>query len=168
MRMPCFNHWNRFLLGIGIAVAVRSEGVAEFEPPTIEECVAAVGDLSQIPDEEKAAYARIDDFQRMGKASGIDWLAQHKERGQTYAQFLSDRMPRPLEGRDKIYIELIGDFSSSNVDLDTLVEYCSLFFSSKVELKDSSGSEGYAFSWRINQYTNARQYLTKDILESVP
>jgi len=72
-----------------------------------------------------------------------EWLAIHKEKGQTFNQYVKDKPVHPSKGTNCIYIQPIGTFTpweKKIIDLNT--EYIRLFFGLKVvQLKPISESK---------------------------
>jgi archaemetzincin len=67
-----------------------------------------------------------------------DWLANHKEKGQTFAQYIASDPIRPTEKRDTLFILLLGDFTSEGRKIVELtVEFMGLYFNLPVKLADS-------------------------------
>jgi len=58
-----------------------------------------------------------------------DWLAQHRERGQTFKQFKIGIHNKPSKKRGTIYLQPVGNFSGPRaVELELLREFTSTFF----------------------------------------
>lgn len=72
--------------------------------------------------------------QPLGEAEATDWLAQHNEPGQTFAEYLAH--PAKVTARRRrrtLYIQPIGEFSKSQQRAVTLTgEYMALYFQLKV------------------------------------
>lgn len=92
-----------------------------------------------------------------------DWLAEHKESGQTHHQYETLEPNTPAEPRNKIYLLPLGPFSEEEPSLVKLREYTSIFFGLEVELLD--GIEAPVFTSRVDIFTKKKQWLTGDILE---
>jgi hypothetical protein len=66
-----------------------------------------------------------------------DWLAQYKEKGQTYMEFLqlSRTLHTPSSShRKSIYLTLFGQIDNTIFDIDSLIDYTQLFFQMHVKL----------------------------------
>jgi archaemetzincin len=73
--------------------------------------------------------------QPLGPPKPGDWLAQHPEDGQTFAEYIRLKPRRPGKDLTTIYITLLGDFSPEQRRvLDITREYLSIFFQTPVEL----------------------------------
>ena len=80
-----------------------------FEPPGPEMQRAAVGDLSALPPLLKRAFASDSpDLRPIPKPGPHDWLAAHREPGQTFDDFLAMRPNRPTSARRVIYLQPPG------------------------------------------------------------
>jgi archaemetzincin len=65
-----------------------------------------------------------------------DWLANHKEEGQTFAEYLKLKPRRPPKGKRTIYLVLLGDFSPEQIQvLEITQQYLSVFYESPVQLQ---------------------------------
>lgn len=145
--------------------AVSSLAAPEpFKRPTPEQCIAAIGDLADIAVHERKAFLDMTGFRPIAEPGPIDWLSVHIERGQTYQKFCDDpSLPRPEEGRRRVYLQPIGGFPES-VDLLVMADYCARFFSTEVvALPTLEVSELKAES-RVNEYTGALQLKTGDVI----
>lgn len=83
--------------------------------------------------------AKLEPIQKkMGKIRAGDWLAYHKEPGQTFAQYLEER-PRSARGvRNVIYLQPIGEFSKGQQRLlDDTVKFIRAFFIVPVKVLDT-------------------------------
>lgn len=71
---------------------------------------------------------------KIAPAGPNDWLAQHNEPGQTFAQYIKSHPVTPKGTRNTIYIQPIGDFSETQRKILTLTaEYMALYFGVPVE-----------------------------------
>lgn len=74
--------------------------------------------------------------QKISKPGPRDWLAQHKEDGQTFAQYVKIRPVTPQGKRSIIYIQPIGSFSNTQKSIVALTaEYMKHFFGVEVKTK---------------------------------
>ena len=73
----------------------------------------------------------------LGKPRPGDWLASHAERGQDYALYIGGRPVRPSKKQRTIYIQPLGDFTSSERKIVGLTaEYMWIFFQLPVRVRD--------------------------------
>ena len=86
---------------------------------------------------QEAALARAFEpaghFAPLPKPGPDDWLAQHEEEGQTFAQYLASEPNIPREGQNTIYVLPIGDLSGGP-SLRELEDYAERFFQLPVEV----------------------------------
>lgn len=72
----------------------------------------------------------------LGKPQPGDWLASHKEPGQTFAQYLRAKPITPTGRRRVIYIQPLGEFTESQRKVVTLAaEFLSLYYNRPVKIK---------------------------------
>ena len=65
-----------------------------------------------------------------------DWLAEHDERGQTFAAYLDAQPVRKGDKLHTIYLCLVGDFSEAQRRVLALTqEYLSIFFDCPVKVR---------------------------------
>lgn len=73
----------------------------------------------------------------MPKPGPSDWLAQHKEAGQTFDEYVASQPVRKSERRDRIYLCLIGEFSKEQELVLTITsEYLAVVFQVPVEVRE--------------------------------
>ena len=103
-----------------------------------------------------------------------EWLERNKERGQTFAEYWnknSNMQPvRPTQERNKIYIQLYGDFDKTQLRLiDSVERYLSVFYQlpiERLEQKSLDSTELDTTNWRFHKY-NGFQVRTGFILDSL-
>jgi archaemetzincin len=72
----------------------------------------------------------------LGKVREGDWLAEHKEKGQTFRQYLSANPVRRHDRQNAIHLCLVGKFDESQQRiLDLTQDYLSLFFDVPVQIR---------------------------------
>ncbi len=142
-----------------------SHAAEDFVPPTAQRRIAAIGDPKGIAESERKAFFDMTDFRAVRRPQSDDWLSVHRERGQTYQDFLDDpALPRPGAGWTKLYLQPIDAFPAS-VDLEALREYCARFFAAEVTLLPAIGNGSIRAASRVNEYTFAIQLKTTDIID---
>jgi archaemetzincin len=73
----------------------------------------------------------------LGKPQPGEWLAEHKETGQTFAEYLQARPVTPQGARNVIYVQPLGEFLPSQRKIVTLTaEFMSRYFNRPVKLLD--------------------------------
>ncbi len=104
------------------------------------------------------------DFMAKRKPGGADWLAQHKEPGQTYGQYLASKPNLPDKRRNVIYVLPVGDFDKGVApDLKVLLEYTrAYYYPMKVVMKKVVSDEKVRAKSRLNG--GVKQWLAPDVL----
>jgi archaemetzincin len=73
----------------------------------------------------------------LGKPGPGDWLAQHKESGQTFDQYIRSQPVRPLGKRKIIYIQPIGTFTKKQRKIVQITAEClGVYFNAPVKIKE--------------------------------
>ncbi|MDB5390647.1 MAG: hypothetical protein JWM11_6293 [Planctomycetaceae bacterium] len=107
--------------------------------------------------------------QRLEKPQPGDWLAQHHEDGQTFAQFLEVR-PAPIPSKlTTFYLQPIGEFTKTQQQLLTeTAQGLELFYGRKVVVLPPVAMTSIPKSARrINSGTHQLQVLTTYVLDDV-
>lgn len=106
-----------------------------FDPPTRTARLQPVGSTQGLSETMTKALAPCDDFEAMPRPKPGDWLAEHVEKGQTFAQFTKSRPNRPDKTRDKVYLQPLGSFPKDpNGFLERLRRYATCFFAMPVKV----------------------------------
>ncbi|MHC4482061.1 MAG: archaemetzincin [Planctomycetota bacterium] len=148
-----------FLLTLSAGPAVK------FKPPALKERLQAIGSTDGLAKTLSRALEPGTDFEPIPVPKSGDWLAVHRETGQTFDAFVKSRPNRPTKSRSKIYLQPLGEFPKAQVPLvETLTEYAAGYFTMQVELLPSLALSDSNVTTRINQFTKNRQILTGDIL----
>ena len=104
----------------------------------------------------------MDPFEPLPKPGPNDWLANHAEPGQTFEQFVTSRPNRPDKQRHAIYIQPLGNFTStSSPSLALLQKFAAAFFAMPVKLLPAIDITTEHITSRRNPQL---QLLTGDIL----
>ena len=80
-----------FVAGLTIFMASL---IMAFELPTHKETLSAIGSTKVLPHSLQRALS-IDDFEPIPVPDPNNWLAEHHENGQTYADFLTENSTPP-------------------------------------------------------------------------
>ena len=73
----------------------------------------------------------------LGEPGPSDWLANHHEPGQTFAQYLQSDPVTPTGARKAVYVQPIGDFTEKQRKvIDLSAEYMGLYFNVEVKVND--------------------------------
>lgn len=149
-----------------LAVSVPGKPVAAFSPRTAEERAEALGDLSEVPAPLRAMLSPDDDFGLIRLPEPGDWLAEHRERGQTFAEFRRSWHWAPDEKRDVIYFQPLGKFTpGEGPALELLRRYAGAFFQMPVRLRPGRAAAATEFKARVNPQTKQVQWLTLELLK---
>jgi archaemetzincin len=120
------------------------------------------------PDELQAAFAADVDFRPIPSPQPGDWLAVHREPGQTFEEFVNARPPRPDPIRHIIYLQPLEQFvPDRSPSLQLLQEYMRVYFALEVQVLPVLMQDKQIFTTRINPSTNRPQILTTDILRAL-
>lgn len=97
-----------------------------------------------------------------------DWLYSHKEKGQSFEQFLTLKHIVPTGESNIIYIRPIGNFNSlQNKQIELLREYLEIFFQLKTKTLETVSNDVIPESARRIGYENNQQFLAGYILDNV-
>ncbi|MHC4707044.1 MAG: hypothetical protein ACYS8I_08170 [Planctomycetota bacterium] len=136
----------------------------KFTPPTVSERIRAIGCIKGLEETLQKALDPNVGFEPVPTPKPGDWLAEHYERGQSFADFVKSKPNRPSKARTKIYLQPLGEFPTGATSMvDKLKEYATAYFGLKVEPLPRLDL-GNNITSRINPYTHNRQILTSDVL----
>jgi archaemetzincin len=123
---------------------------------------------------EVAAYIRQMEiirplFTAKGAPQPGDWLAAHKESGQTFAQYRASDPNRPTKERTKIYLQPIGEGNDERNRVTGLLrEFMQMIFGLEIVMMPAFSLEKFpAAAQRVNGFTHQRQLLSTHILNGV-
>ena len=139
--------------------------VYAFDPPDKAVRLKAIGSTKYLPGIDKRIFAPSECFQAIPRPGRSDWLAKHKEHGQSYDQFVSIRYPKPSKYKDTLYIQPLGDFGEKAPSLDVLLEYAEIYFGMPVKSLQPIDPKQIKLTSRINPRGNVYQLQTGDILK---
>ncbi len=105
----------------------------------------------------------------LGDALPGQWLYQHKESGQTFAQYVKIRPNVLTHRRNKLYVQPIGDFSEKQTELIRLSsEFLSLYYQCESVILNAKPESSIPDSARREHpQWKVKQWLTSYILEEV-
>jgi len=97
--------------------------------------------LKPMPSDARFLQGRIDKLRSLHKPLGKprpgDWLASHREPGQTFQQYIASKPVVPDDRRRLIYIQPLGQFSPSQRKIIALTaDFMQRYFSLPVEVKE--------------------------------
>lgn len=98
-----------------------------------------------------------------------DWLAEHRERGQSFVAYLRSAPERPAKERHTLYVRRLGAFSvGEDRVVASTVDFIGRFFQLPVrELPRLPSSAVPSSARRINPYTDVPQVLTSYVLDRI-
>jgi archaemetzincin len=155
----------RKTLLISAAAVIALSSSMGFDPPGPQKRLEAIGTTDGLPAALQRALAPDDSFQPVPVPGPSDWLAVHREPGQTFEEFRRSHPNRPDGQRRIIYLQPLGNFlEQQSPSLEKLREYAAGFFQMEgkalVPITIGPGS----FTTRTNSMTGRRQILTTDVL----
>ena len=114
-----------------------------FEPPGPQKRLEAIGATNGLPAALQRAITPDDDFQPVPVPGPQDWLAVHREPGQTFDDFRRSQPNRPDTRRRIIYLQPLGDFrAQQSPSLEMLRQYAADFFQMEALASHSGGKTG--------------------------
>lgn len=158
------------LLAVGFRCWQASQEIEEtilkFRTPSLQERLAAIGNLSQLSPVLQRAFTPGEDFVPMPMPGPRDWLAKYPEGGQTFAEFLRSEPNRLDDERRLIYLQPIGDFSTEYApSLDKLREFTEAYFTLETKLLPTLMITADEVTTRLREGTERPQWLASDLLK---
>ncbi|MBA3457740.1 MAG: hypothetical protein H0T42_31955 [Deltaproteobacteria bacterium] len=132
--------------------------------PDVAPGVAAIGDTSQLSPMLRRAFDPAADFTPMRDPGPDDWLAQHPESPQTFADFLAADTRVPGPQRRVIYLLPIGEFPRDAPPLASLSTIVHAFFTLEVRVLPAVKLADVTAKRRIHPATKKSQVLAPDVL----
>jgi archaemetzincin len=153
-------YWPLFVLLATVSVAT-----AEKKTRTVSVAPASPT-LAQI-DQARAQLKPL--HTPLGKPAPGDWLAAHKEKGQTFTEYRRAHPQRTAPNERKIYIQPLGAFSETEQKLiDATADLLGRYYNTEVKrLPIIAGLTIPAEARRKNPYTGGEQILTTYVLEKL-
>jgi archaemetzincin len=107
--------------------------------------------------------------QELGKPRPGDWLAEHREPGETFRQYVRGRPVKPDRRRRVIYVQPLGDFTTTQRKIVTLTaEYMQIYFGLPVKIREDMPLELIpAHARRKHPSWGMDQILSTYVLEEV-
>ena len=107
-------------------------------------------------------------FHEKGTPEPGDWLAEHREHGQTFLEFQRESTLRPTAERRTIVLQPLGEFTQERrAVLVTLQRATTLYFGLPVEIADAQPLPTRGRRVRQRAGAPLLQYLTSEILDSL-
>jgi archaemetzincin len=150
---------------LGITAWTLTHGDDKFKMPTAAERVKALGSTEKLPAVFRKAVLGFDDFERLPAPGSSDWLAQHKERGQSFDKFVKSKPNVPDKKRNKLYFQPIGDFPEGrSPSLKALKECATLTFGLPVVFMKPIALSELKVKTRINGGSGQKQVRTVEVM----
>lgn len=137
---------------------------------TITAVISGSNGDSDTAHELTAAIRKLEPIhQKMGKPKPGDWLSEHKEAGQTFAEYLKSNPVTPQGKRNTIYIQPIGEFSETQRKvLNLTTEYMELYFGIPVKTMEVMPLSSIPDrAKRVHPSWGDRQILTTYVLRNI-
>jgi archaemetzincin len=125
---------------------------------------AAIGELGGLEPALQRAFELTDDVAPMPRPGPGDWLADHDEPGQTFAEFEQGRPNRLGLARNKIVLLPIDGLGAASPALTTLVDFANRFFALPALAKPAIGMASLNPRSRVR---GRKQHRTGDILDAL-
>lgn len=118
-----------------------------------------------MPDDLKRAF-RPDSplFRPIPKPKAGDWLASHREAGQSFDQWSRSGAPRPGKTRRVIYLQPVGKFDESAPSLKALREYTAAYFQCETKVAPLIDPKIIGARSRVNPHSGKQQLLCGDVM----
>jgi len=156
----------RALLAAPAVLVPRLAAARKFSPPDRARRLAALGALEQLPPALQAAFSPGVDDSPIPEPGPQDWLREHHEPGQSFAQFVGQRHNRPGEIRRKLTMLPIGAIEGAEWPAIAVVsDFAARFFQLPVELAASTSMK--ALKARGRDRGSFYQYHTRTILSGM-
>jgi len=105
------------------------------ENAALDETPVDIGDITRANELTALIEKLVPLHKRLGKPKKGDWLASHKEAGQTFAQYIACDPERADGNRTYIYVQPLGDFTDTEKKIILLTsKFMSLYFNLQVKL----------------------------------
>jgi hypothetical protein len=125
---------------LGGLTVLAGLALAQFVVPSKQSREAAVGSLSGLEPVSQRTFSDHGEFEEKRKPGSSDWLAQHREPGQTFSQFVRSGANKPGGARSTLYILPVGEFAEGRApELKSLQEYAMICFHPLKVLVHESG-----------------------------
>ena len=135
--------------------------------------VPQMGGPSPIEGNDKDLYQLAEKLkplhEKMGPVQDGDWLASHKEDGQTFREYVGSRHVSLTEDRNVLYVQPIGEFNEHQQKvIDLSAEFLGLYFACKVEVLETKSNDIIpAKARRVHSSRGVRQILSTYVLYDV-
>lgn len=134
--------------------------------PCREEALRAIGDTRHLPESLQLALEPGEDFAPIPAPRPGDWLAKHREPGQSFQKYARRAPPRPNGRRRAIVLQPLGRFDTERApSLESLRFFAASFFKLETIVPEPLSLARDSLTTRSNPLTGNRQILTTDVLK---
>ena len=127
---------------------------------------SAIGSAGELKERHRSLFETTEHFTPKAHPAAGEWLAEHREPGQTFERYRCGDAYWPDPSRDTIYIQpveqLDGDESPS---LDVLARFAELYFDLNTETLPPVDVSMSRFTSRVHPRDDRRQVLTTDVVD---
>ncbi len=148
----------------------RKNNVEEFNQETYQPPISVKPFVEPPPDIVKALKAVEPFFRLMNKPKPDEWLANFKEDGQTFEQYINENPILPTADRKTLYIQPLGKFDKNQLKIiEITAEYLRVFFNMPIKLlKEKTFAKPLASkNFRTDKFSKNIQIRTGFILDEV-
>lgn len=123
--------------------------------------------ISDLPPDPYFGDIKVNDV-KLGEPVFGDWLYSHKEKGQSFEQFLKTKHIVPTKNENIIYLQPIGQFTEEQVKQIELVrQYLEIFFQLKTKILNPISNDIIPKHVRRTGDVGQEQFLAGYILDSI-
>jgi len=134
--------------------------------PTEQQITDAVGNISRLSGEMRAALSCTELFPAIPEPQSADWLEDNFEPGQRYVDFLQERVRVPGKGKNRIYIQPVGTFDPGKSPPLELLKVCTQsYFPLGVILLEPVPMGMEKLRSRYNPFTGIPQMRSADLMD---
>ena len=153
----------KIVLLILLGILIAGVGYAAYKWPR------KVASVEEIDDVKSVAKAVKHLHSEMAPVKSGDWLASHKESGQTFRQYLRANPVTLTKKRNKLYVQPIGEFNKKQTEIIELAaEFMKIYFGCEVVVNKSFTSKDFPErAKRVHPSWGMRQLLSTYILDEV-
>ena len=161
-----------WVIAVGVATApwaIADEPDVRRQPPAALSAKQHAGEADS-QDRLPATFRKLLPLHtKLGPPQPGDWLAEHKEPGQSYSRYLQSRPIRVDRKRRAIYVQSLGDFDSAQRKVfDRTAEFLGLYFQSPVKVREDLSLDLVPASARREHPTwHVPQILSTYVLDQV-
>ena len=124
---------------------------------------------SSMDDAKELRSAILDLHYELGEPRPGEWLDQHKEKGQTFEEYVKVDPVSPSEKRNKLYVQKLGELDTAQERvIELTAEYLGIYYQMEVEILDAVPLDSATIpSGSHRQHLDHHQYHTKYILYDI-